>query len=65
VVVGVVEKKGAMAKLLPETCEGEMITNFIPSKRAGETHYLCGEKATYIGSGTKSKETKWKARENK
>ena len=28
-----------------------MFENFSLSKRAGETHYLCSETATYIGSG--------------
>lgn len=32
-----------------------MLKTFILSTRAGETHYLCSETATYIGSGQEIK----------
>ena len=44
-----VEKKGN------GQAEREMLKNFIPSQRAGETHYLCCETITYIGSGKEIK----------
>ena len=36
--------------------ELETLGNFILSKSARETHYLCRETATYIGSGREVKE---------
>ena len=45
-------KKGEMAKLYPRDMrEREMFKNFILSQRAGKTHYLYSETATYINSG--------------
>ena len=49
-------KNGLMAKLSNgEVCEREIHENFILSQRAGKTHCLCSESATYIGSGEEAK----------
>lgn len=58
------KKKGAMAKLLPETCKGEMIKNFI--LRGPERPTIHAVRWQHISAAEKRpKETKWQTRENK
>lgn len=49
-------KKGAVAKLYTgDMREREIFKNFNLSKKAGEIHYLCSEKATCVGNGNEIK----------